>query len=292
MIFEFNSFEKFVQMLQQVQIDEDMSDLISLNMNFYEIYSDMMIINLKSFSGQETNNLMILSNENNYVYSYNKFLNAIKQYNGIMKEPDGESTILFLVVAEKVIENYNEGIRRLQGLVTEIDESTIRRFELNIDALGEQSICLRQLTNLAEDFKEIVVSIKDSKFSFVNSGLIEYDFDVLTAKTQHLLDRCRSLRRYIADLKYDKDTSATTQLNLSMRKMTRIMALLAIIANVIAVPNTVATLYGVGKIAELNSSGFILILFAISTVIAAIISLYFWRIWGLDKDPDKVQNKS
>ncbi len=292
MIFEFNSFEKFVQMLQQVQIDEDMSDLISLNMNFYEIYPDMMIINLKSFSGEEPNNLMILSSENNYAYSYNKFSSSIKQYGDVIKEPDGESTILFLVVAEKVLENYNEGIRRIQGAITEIEDATTKRFELDIDALDEQSVHLRQLTNLAEDFKEIAVSIKDSKFSFVNSGLIEYDFDVLTAKTQHLLDRCRSARRYVADLKYDKDTSATTQLNLSMRKMTRIMALLAIIANVIAVPNTVATLYGVGKIAELNSSGFILILFTISTIVTAIVSLYFWKKWGLEKDPDKVQNKS
>ncbi|MBN1232711.1 MAG: hypothetical protein JXA60_05100 [Candidatus Coatesbacteria bacterium] len=283
MIYEFTSFKEFQEKLAQEKLIEDVSDLTTLNMNFYEGYDEFMIVNFKNFSGIETNNIMILSNKDNYVYSGIKWTNYLKSYEKVLKDPDGESTVLFLVVSEKVLENYNECIKKIHSILSEIDEKTIKRYDINVDALEDQAMLLRQVTNLVEDFKEIVVSIKDSKFSFVNSSIAEYDFDVVAAKTQHLLDRCMSLRRYITDLKYDKDVASTSQLNKNMEKLTRIMAILTIIANVIAIPNTVATLYGVSKIAEHSSTTTILMLFFASTLVSILISMYIWKKWGFTK---------
>jgi len=283
---EFDSFSDFQDAISEAQISIDLSALTSLNINFCEEYKEFVIINLKSFSrGEvssaevETNNLMILGKKDCYFYSSEGISKRFKPFKSALSKPNGEATILFLAAFQKVLENYTEEFKKINVSVSSLDEKFITQSK-EVEELEEHSSNLRKLGNLVDDFKDIIEDVKEGRLHFFDPSLAEYDYDLAAARTQHLRDRCRTLRRQISDLKHEKDISSTIQLNKNIERLTIIMAIFTVVALIISVPNTVATFFGITKVAEEFSVEAIYRIFFISLIITTVLSYYYWSKWN------------
>jgi len=233
--FDFGSFESEAK---KIGVAEDLRSLLTLDFTFFEKYPNYAIINVKDY-GDEPNNLLVLSEAESILYSPKKL--SDKDY-ALFRHPlekrYGESTVLAYLVMREALKSYSE---RFEKLNTEIDELEVALDAARIDAAGK---ALRKLTDKVEDFLDVMLKLEDRQVPEVNTTFVQYDYDVLTAKSRHLLDRCRSHIGQITELRNDIEVRATKELNLKIADLTNIMKKLTSITVILMIPSIITSHYG------------------------------------------------
>ncbi|MBI4360992.1 hypothetical protein HY572_04445 [Candidatus Micrarchaeota archaeon] len=270
MIGIYSNFEEFSKVAEQMGVKDDLRALLTLNLIFFERYEDYSIVSVRDYS-DSPNNILVLSKDKTVLYSEKQITQRdFRLFKYTVQKTYGESTALTLLVLKEVLRSYTKHFDKINA---EIDTYSGVK---DLDKIELTTVNLRKLTVDVEDFQNLLYTLEDRKVREFRTEYLEYDYDLVLARTQHLLDRCRNHLQELRDLRSEVEVRATADLNRSIKSLTVVMMFLTIITVVLSVPNTVATVFGVPPIAALYDPQTILAIVVLSMVVAAAWGVHYW----------------
>lgn len=270
MIGIYQNFDEFLKQAQEMGVNEDLRALLTLNLIFFERYEDYSVVSVRDYS-EAPNNVLVLSKDKTLLYSEKQITQRdFRLFKYTVQKTYGESTALTLLVLKEVLKSYSKHFDKLNA---EIDSYSGVK---DLEKIEHTTVDLRKLTVDVEDFQNLLYTLEDRKVREFRTEYVEYDYDLVLAHTQHLLDRCRNHLQELRDLRSEVEVRATSDLNRSIKGLTVVMMFLTIITVVLTVPNTVATVFGVAPIAELYDAPTILFIVVLSMVLAAAWGVHYW----------------
>ena len=238
MIENFSDFEQFKKKAQELGVGVNLDELLGLDVTFLESYEDYVIISMK-VAGETPHNILILSEKDAFLYSAKSYGEKdYKMFRFTLQKPYGEATVLAFLTLRSVLEEYQSSFKildeRIDALETVYETKTAE----------ETSVRLRRLTNRVEDFVHLLISLEERKIVQVNTSLISYDYGLMLAKAQHLLDRCRNHLSQLRDIQHEAEMRQTKETNKRIEDLTNVMKKLTSITVIIMLPTLVASHYG------------------------------------------------
>lgn len=251
-------------------VDVDLNDLLRLDITFIEPYSDYVVMNVRDY-GSIPNNMLVLTEKKSFLYSDKKFTDRyLNMYKQALRKKHGKSTVLTFLALNEVLKSYSDEFSKI--------DKQIDRFGVNssLDKIEETANDLRGFADRLEDFVNLLISLEDRKIDFIYTKLLAYDFDILLAKSRHLLDRSRNHLWELRDIREEMDVKVTRKLNKSIEKLTLIMAFLTVVSVAISIPNTIGTFYGIPSLSAMVDSWFMLATLVVSIVVALWWGKHYW----------------
>jgi hypothetical protein len=144
----------------------------------------------------------------------------------------------------------------------------------NVEAVSKKH---RYILDIAEDVLRLCIEAEEEEFKYVNTDVIPYEFDILLARSRHLVDGLMSVRRETDVLRTKCDIIETRKLNKRIELLTKIMAVLTVLSLIISVPNTVATIFGIPTVSALFNFDFIMQVTIISAIVSVALSYFYVR---------------
>lgn len=271
MITSFTNFDEFEVAAKNIGVRADLKALLGLDLIFLESYRKYVVLNVKDYS-EQPDNLLVLSRDENLVFSAKPPTKTdYKMFKYTLAKKFGESTVLALLVLRRVLRNYEARFKEVDSQIDSFGPNS------SLDELEEITVFLRKFTDRVEDFVNLLIQLEDRKIKEVNPNYVSYDYDVLLARARHLLDRCRNHLNELRDIRSEIDVKTTRQLHATMQKLTMIMAFLTVVTVAISVPNTVATIFGIPSLSNLLSREILIDVLLASVALAAIWGVYYWK---------------
>lgn len=267
MIYSFDDFKEFAKKAKKLGIPGDLGELRDLDIIFHEVYDSYMILSLVAPKGP--NRIVILSKDFSLIYPKTKIKPKKLKKAGVY----AESTFVAYTVLDRMADRY---IKHFEALNREIDEVDKKKF--TFEAIEELSDRLKGFRDIADDFVLLLIKLEKKGVKFVQTMALPYSFDILVAEARHLADRCRSSRKEISVLRDKFDAIQMRNLNTTMERLTKVMTVLTVVTLIISIPNTIATVFGIPTFAQLIPWGDVLSMLVISSIIAIVISLFYWKI--------------
>ncbi|MFH1779875.1 MAG: CorA family divalent cation transporter [Candidatus Micrarchaeota archaeon] len=271
MIKTFTDYEEFKKEVEKTKLPITIDELKNVSVGFLEEYEEFVVISLPSYSDSPLNILLLSKNENYSITSKTIDQASLKQFKLLANKQFGESTSLSFLVFRNILANYAEKFSKLAYEIEQHEEN------LDLESLEEANNGLRRLTNRVEDLLDIAISVEENKIRQIKTNYLRYDYDVLLAKIQNLLDRCRNHLNQLRDLRETIQIQAQSKLSSSIEKLTVITIFLTVISVVIAIPNTVGTIFGVPSISEIVEAQTVIEILGISLVLSVVWGIYYWN---------------
>ncbi|MBI3587951.1 hypothetical protein HY995_00895 [Candidatus Micrarchaeota archaeon] len=238
MIRNFTEFAEFEKAVKGFGVEVDLKSLTELDFNFFDKYGRYVIINLRDFS-ENPNNLMVLSEGDSFLYSSKRIDESqFRLFRHTMKKKFGESTVLTYLVFKSVLSSYSNAFERINA---EIDEEDERLNPHQVERLGRR---LRKLGDKVEDIVDLMIKLEDRDIREVNTAFISYDYDVMLAKLRHLLDRIKSHSQQIVGLRNEIEIRNTYELNKRIENLSDVVKKLTAITIIFMIPTIVAGHFG------------------------------------------------
>ncbi|MCK4318975.1 hypothetical protein KAW38_00180 [Candidatus Micrarchaeota archaeon] len=272
MIERFDVFSKFKERLQKLGVSGDLSMLEDLKIIFYEVYDKYVIINIPGFNGK-ANHVLYLSKDANLTYPAKLKTKARLKLSKIKGKKDIESTLLAYEVFNTTLENYYSKYRLLAEKIEDLHDDP------NIDIVEDVAKRIRTTSDIVEDLLKLFLEIEDGEIDFINPKIIPYEFDLLVARTNHLVDRIRNLKKEINILRTKCEMVETKTLSKRIELLTKVMAVLTIVGVIISVPNTLATVFGVKSIADLFTIENMFWIMVWGTIVSVVASLIYMKMY-------------
>ncbi len=277
MIRTFSDFNEFKKAAIELGLEVDLEALTTLDVLFFGSYKNFLILDFRDY-GENPNNLLILSRDQSLLYADTQFTSRdYKFYRLTMRQQFGESTVISLLTMREVMNGYSKKFEELHAALDNAEQV------VDVDELDEIGKAFRKLQDKLEDFVAAILRLRDRKLPHVNTKYVSYDFNVLAGKAQHTLDRTRNQLSRIAGLRSELEVKATKDLSENVEKLTVIMAYLTLASLVVSVPNTVATVFGIGKVADLLGTGWIWFWIVLFTLLSVAVALWIFRRWKKKK---------
>ncbi len=278
MIGVFSDFETFAAHMRSLGLDADLSRLLHLDMNFLETYQGHLLVNLREAIPLEraredissVSHILSLDSKDAFAYSpFSHLESESRKFVKALAKPNGESTVVFYLIANEVLKSYYKKMEDIRKIVnsTPVDH-------VDADFLSQQN---RRVLDRAEDLLAIVLTVRSREFAEVDWDILKHDLEILAAQTQNLIDRSRSMAKFFDEHRRQLDIRATRSLNETVERLTHVMALLTVVGIVISIPNTIATIFGVGKIADEFTIETIHFWIWVSTVAAIVLGFLYWK---------------
>ncbi|MFH1470348.1 MAG: CorA family divalent cation transporter [Candidatus Micrarchaeota archaeon] len=239
MIYIFDDFEKLQEKAQEIGINNDLAKLRELDILFYEVYDDYMIVSFVAFESK-LNKIIILSKKNSLVFpSAAAELKRIKI--GKMKTASRylESTMCAYAVLRRSIENYSIHFDTIRK-----DVNLLENGPVDMDKLDDTERKARRFKELLDDLLGLLIKIEEKEIPFINVRAFPFEFDILKAEAQHLNDRAMSIRREIDISRTRVEMKQTAELNKRIGRLTDITKKLTALTVLFMVPNLIASFYG------------------------------------------------
>jgi magnesium transporter len=239
MIYIFDDFEKLQEKAHEFGITGDLAKLRELDIMFYEVYEDHMIISFVAFESK-LNKIVVLSNKFSLVFpSEAAELKKVRIGKMRARSKHLESTMCAYAVLKRAIENYSSHFEeRRKGL------NALERGSLSLEGLDEIERKARRFRDVIEDLLGFLIVVEKREVPFINVRTFPYEFDILRAETQHLNDRAISFRREVDIMRNRWERRAAAELNRRIEKLTEIMKKLTALTVIFMVPTLVASIYG------------------------------------------------
>lgn len=239
MILTFTDFEEFLREARAMGVVEDLRQLTTLDVLFFEKHKNYLIVNLRDYDEQEPNNILILSRDKNVVYTKKQIpKNDFRMFSLTMQKPYGESTALALILFKKGLQNYASRYDKIHAEISALED------KFDPEKISEASNKMRKLIDKVDDFMNILISVEERRVREVNTSYAGYDYHVLTATATHLLDRCKNNMQRIKDLRSEYEMKNTHELNKRIEYLTDVMKKLTALTLVLMIPNIIASHYG------------------------------------------------
>ena len=278
-IYTFTSFEEFDKRVKDSGIKDDLRPLLSLDLNFFERYHNYVVLNLRDYS-DTPNNLLVLSGDNSFLYSGKEFGNeALRLFKYTVKKKHGESTALTLIVLKNVLTSYSAEFEKANS---EIDRQEEVLNAQDIESLGKR---LRKVGNKVEDLVDLLIKLEERDVHEVNTSYVSYDYDVLVAKSRHLLDRIKSHSGQIVGLRNEVESRFSRELNRRIEVLSHQVKMLTAITIMLMIPNIIAGHYGMNlrflnSFVDVNSPNAEYAILGMSAGLIAVTYLFLkWKKW-------------
>ncbi len=271
MILRYESFSEFVKESKSLGITSDLFSLRSLDILFYEIYDEYMIISLP-FKKEIENIILILSQKKNLVYPEISKKTSSLKIGKIKKRKYLESTLLAYEVLSITLSKYTTYYDELRKRMIAYEHDKL----MSDNAILEAEKDIIKLNDIAEDFLQMLLEIEEKETKFVDTEIMEYEFDILVAKTRYLCDRLRRLKGDVDMLLSRKELIENKKMTFVMERLTRVMTVFTLVSIVISIPNTIATFYGVQPLSKGMGAEEIWVLILLSAIISTILAYWYY----------------
>jgi magnesium transporter len=239
MIYIFDDFEKLQEKAKEFGITSDLAKLRELDILFYEVYEDYMIISFVAFESK-LNKVVVLSK--NYSLVFPSSAAELKRVKiGRMKTRSKylESTMCSYAIIKKAIENYTSHFDDIRKRMNSLENGNVE-----IDALDDIERKTRRFRELMEDLLGFMIKIEEKEIPFINVQAFPFEFDLLRAEAQHLNDRATNIRREVDIMRNRWDMRQTVELNKRLEKLTDIMKKLTALTVLFMIPNIISGHFG------------------------------------------------
>ncbi|MBI4214431.1 hypothetical protein HY546_00390 [archaeon] len=234
----FNSLGDFSNALTEVAPEIDAKQIAELRTSYMQATDDWLLLSLKDFDA-DPNNIIYLSTRTAHIYTKKKFnLRQIPKFDRVLQKPYGITTIAAFLMLSAVFDSYRKRNDQLVADYNRVEEN------FNDKNIAELSSNFMRFYDRLEDFIDIIEKIKESSTKEVETKYISFDYSLLEAEANHLLDRVKTRIDMTKDIAANYDMKVTRQLNERMEKLSDIVKRLTAITIVIMVPNLIAGHFG------------------------------------------------
>lgn len=238
MIRTFSDFNEFRNAALEQGLEMDLEALTNLDVLFFETYKNFLILNVRDY-GENPNNLLLLSKESSLLYSQKQFTSKdYKLFRLSMREPFGEGSVLSFLTLREVMNNYSGRFEKLHADLDEVERT------LDVDKLDEIGKAFRKFEDKLEDFVDLLIKLRDRKVAQVNTKYISYDYNVLTGKAQHILDRTKNQLSRINGLRNEIEVKETRNLNKRIERLSEAVRKLTVVTVLLMIPTIVVGYFG------------------------------------------------
>lgn len=238
MIGIYSNFDEFLKEAREIGVKDDLRALLGLDVLFFEQYEDYTVLSLKDYS-VAPNNLLILSKEKSLLYSEKQITQRdFSLFKQEVKKQFGESTALALLALQEVLKSYSKHFEKINAQIDSYSGAH------DLPAIESTTIDLRKLAVKVEDFLNLLYVLEDRKVPVFVTQYVSYDYDLLLARTRHVLDRCRNHLQELRDLRGEIEIKNTNQLNKRLEDLTNIMKKLTALTLILMIPNILFSMYG------------------------------------------------
>jgi len=239
LILTFTDFEEFLKEARSMGVVEDLRQLTSLDVIFFEKHKNYMMLNLRDYDEEEPNNILILSRDKNIVYTRKQIpKNEFRMFSLTMQKPYGESTALALIMFKKGLQSYSARFDKIHSEISALED------HFDLEKISETSNRMRKLIDKVDDFMNVLIGVEERRVREVNTSYAGYDYHVLTATATHLLDRCRNTSNRVKDLRSEYEMKSSQELNKRIEYLTDVMKKLTALTLILMIPNIIASHYG------------------------------------------------
>ncbi len=239
MIYIFDDFEKLQEKARESGITNDLAKLRELDILFYEVSKDYMIISFVAFESK-LNKIVVLSK--NYSLVFPSAAAELKRVKiGKMKTSSRylESTMCAYAVLRKAVENYTSHFDVIRKELNNLESGPI-----DIDRLDSVERKARRFKELMEDLLGFFIKIEEKEVPFINVKAFPFEFSILRAEVQHLNDRASSARHEVDITRTRLEMKQTVELNKRIEKLTDIMKKLTALTVLFMIPNIISGHFG------------------------------------------------
>ncbi len=248
-IFLFNDVEAFKRALQENGVKVDVSPLLSLYSNFMGPADGHLVLNVKHFDTDEPNNLLVLNQDRALLYSKSPpATEALLALETVFSRPYGKSTALAFATLKKGVANYRAKLESLYAAVKALEQ------DFDSDTYHQLVLEYQRLFDRLEDFHGILIDLQETGIREVETRFVSFDYKVLLAESNNLLDRCRNRLSMLKDLARDRETEAANELNKRIERLNDVVKKLTAVTVLLMIPTLIASHFGMNFVhmPELN----------------------------------------
>ncbi len=271
MIRTFSNFSEFSTAAQELGLEMDLQALTTLDVLFFESSKNFLIVNIRDY-GENPNNLLILGKDQSLLYSEKQFSSKdYKLFRLSMREEFGESTVIAFLTLREVLKRYAIKFEKLHGELDEVEKT------LDVDQLDEIGKGFRRLQDKLEDFVDLLIALRERKVPQVNTRYVSYDYNVLSSKSQHILDRTKNQISRIGGLRNEIEVKETRKLNKRLEQLSEDVKKLTAITILFMIPTILAGHFGMNVSLYLQHDPHAELIIIIGTLLIMGITAYYFK---------------
>ncbi|MSQ35158.1 MAG: hypothetical protein EXR57_05010 [Dehalococcoidia bacterium] len=230
-------FSKAVEAATGVTVD--FGEVVQLNTNFHEQTDQYLILNVKEEGDTDLNNLMFLRAEGSFVYTKRQPKPEVfREFERLYARPFGRTTVLAFLLLNKALVSYKARLDLLIPAMRDLDQ--------NFDQVRYRDLLNTndRLQDRLEDFHELLVRLQERSFKQVETRYLSFDWSVLLAESQTLMDRVRRRLNNIREIARDQEMKAANELNKRIELLNVVLRRLTAITILLAVPTAISSHFG------------------------------------------------
>jgi hypothetical protein len=237
----FASLADFSQAVAKVTgQDLDTEAIVNLDTDFVQSSERYLLLNIKEYGSARPDNLLFLNE--NYAYALSDIspaqLEVYKDFEDILTKPYGKTTVLCLLVIDKVEDNHkmrlDSFIRRAKQIEGNFDHVQYRDLSLEYERLGDR----------LEELHDLLLRLQERYYKQVETQLISFDYRVLLAESASLQSRCRRRTGSLRELRQEHEMQATEELNQRIVRLNDVVKKLTAITVILMIPTLIASHFG------------------------------------------------
>jgi len=235
----FTDLNEFSKSVQEGGFMIDFQSLTELTANFMDYSEQHMVVSIKDYEQDDPDKILFLSERQAFLYSKKPPPeDLLNSFSGVMTKPYGLSTILFFAVLDRIEANYK---RKLNAII-----DGMRELENNYSTRSYQDLTLEleRLSDRVEDLLDMIIHVKERSIKLIQTKYIRFDYGVLTAEMNILLDRCRNRLNMLREIARDHQIQAAHDLNSRMEKLNEVVRRLTALTIIMMIPTVISSHFG------------------------------------------------
>ena len=233
---DLGSFTKAVE--SETSFVIDFASVTGLNTDFLQSSEKYLILNIKDLE-DEPNNLLFLTQDKAFLFAKRQPpQEAFKAFQKVLHRRFGTNTILAFLTLDRVLEGYK---KRLEGFI-----SVIKELEEHFESKKYRDLTFEflQLNDRLEEFHDLLLTLQERSYKEVQTRYISFDYNVLIAESQSLMDRCQRRFNMLRDLERENEMQITNELNRRIEKLNDVVRKLTAITVILTLPTLIASHFG------------------------------------------------
>lgn len=235
----FDDLTLFAKAVEETGFTSDFLSLTQLNTSFLKSSEKYLILSVKDYGDKDPNNLLFLSEDKAFLYSKTPPPpKAFEAFAKVASKPYGKSTILTFLTLDKALDNYKEKLETLINGLRELEQTfAAKRYR-------DLALEFQRLYDRLEDFHDIVLRLEERTIKEVETRFISFDYSILIAESNSLLDRCRNRFNTLREIARDHELQVTTELNRRIERLNEVVKRLTALTVILMIPTVIASHFG------------------------------------------------
>ena len=267
----FDDLALFSKAVEEAGFTFDFSSVTQLNTIFLKSSEKYLVLNIKDYEVENPNNLLFLDEEKALLFSKKPPTSEeFKEFEKIFSKPYGTSTVLAFLTSNKALTSYKTRLEILINETKQLEQT------FNVKKYRELVLEFERLIDLVEDFHDMVMRLEERHIKEVETRYISFDYSVLIAESNGLLDRCRRRFYMLRDIARDNELQTATDLNRRIERLNEVVKRLTALTVILMIPTVIASHFGMNflympELKEPWAYPMVIVVQAIITIIAIIV---------------------